>query len=258
MAVSFLDQYLNSPKSIRNFIYSDEYYNYLDEYLKKFEIPQVRITEFIYLLQDLIFKVLTPRSIMELKDIIKTRIELNEDLSNQLAYALFNHFLPKIDKLWQIEKESKEVSLTPEIGELIKKIKEVKEKTRPTKVINLQKIVPSKKENKKEPTVDIAKLVSQDNKNYSEPKLIKIQIPQIKTEELSPTDDKLPPPSDQVNITIPSIKTDELTKTFWSQNKEKNEKKEDKKKEDESKVKVIIKRQKSSKTEDSVIDLSSY
>ncbi|MCS7184168.1 MAG: hypothetical protein NZ866_02370, partial [Patescibacteria group bacterium] len=83
--INFLDQYISAPQSVRDFIFSDEYYSYLEEYLRKFEIDPIKETDFVYFLQDLIFKLFVPKSIMELKDEIIRRFNLEETKANQMA-----------------------------------------------------------------------------------------------------------------------------------------------------------------------------
>lgn len=246
METTFFNQYLIAPPAVREFIYSEEYYQLLEEYLKKFEIKEdLQQTEFVYLLQDLIFKVFTPANVVELKNELRTKLNLNEDLANQLAYILFNRLIPKINNLWK--KETKTERIEPQISELIKKIKEVKEKTKkPTRILNLQKIIPLKKEKGQQETVNIKK-----TSEISQPKVIKIEVPTIKTENIKPTEEKLPT-IEEVNINIPSTKTENLVSTTET------EKQEEIKKDESQTAKVIIKRQKPQKNEGDVIDLSSY
>jgi hypothetical protein len=250
MATTFLDQYLSAPQSVREFIYSDEYHQLLEEYLKKFEIDHSKEIDFIYLIQDLVFRVIAPKSIMELKEEIKSKLNLDENLSNQIAYTLFNFFLPKINNIWQ-EGESKEKSekIEPEISELIKKIEEVKKKTKPTRMVNLQKLIPRKE--KEEKVVNLQVDETSKLMDNQKPKVIKIQIPKIETEGLQPTKEQIIP-QEEIKVQIPQVKTEGLTSTSWS----KKEEKEEEKKENQTKI-VIIKKQKPAK-DDEVIDLSSY
>lgn len=241
----FLNQYLNAPQTIRDFIYSNEFYEILDKYLNKFEISKEKETEFVYLLQDLAFKVIVPKSIMELKDELEKKLNLNSDIANQIAYILFNEFLTKINKLWiEGEEKQKEEKLSPEVSQLIKKIEEVKRKTKPTKILNLQKVIPlQKKESKVTPAINLQK--------PEETKVIKIQIPKIETTDLKPSDKNISIQEKELNIQIPKISSEGLTS--W-QKKEQEEKEE---KEKSSNI-VIIKKEKPQQKEEGAIDLSSY
>ncbi|GIW65808.1 MAG: hypothetical protein KatS3mg094_327 [Candidatus Parcubacteria bacterium] len=263
MTVSFSHNYINSPTNVRNFIYSNEYYDYLEEYLKKFEINENKEIDFIYLLQDLIFKVFEPKSIMELKDEIIKRLSLNENDANQMAYILFSQFIPKINILWQKEKETKEIkSSPPEIANLLKRIQEIKAKTKPGKILNLQKVIPPRKE--KENIVSAINIQKPD-----EVKTIKIEIPKLKTEGLESSNkesikklfkesiDELGKDKDEEKLTfnIPQLKEEGL-KTNTQSSKEEMEKLK-KESEDKSSI-IIIKQQKKSPPEEGIIDLSQY
>lgn len=244
--VNFLYQYLDAPQNIRDFIYSNEFYEILNEYLNKFEITKEKETEFVYLLQDLVLKIIVPKSIMELKDEIVSRLNLKEDITNQIAYILFNRFLTKINQLWiEGESKQKEKETSPEVAQLIKKIEEVKKKTKPTKIINLQKVIlPKEKKSEFTPAINLQK--------PEETKLIKIQIPKIETEDIKPKNEKLPSQDTNLNIQIPKISSEGLT--FWQ--KKDQEVKEGEK---ESSNIIIIKKEKpQQKNEGEAIDLSSY
>ncbi|GIW66183.1 MAG: hypothetical protein KatS3mg095_0081 [Candidatus Parcubacteria bacterium] len=240
---SFGQQYLRAPLAVKYFIHSQEYYDYLEEYLEKFEINRTKETEFVYFLQDLIFKVVEPKSIMELKDEVKRRFNFSDEQCDNIAYTLFNKFIPQINNLWQ-QKRNQEIQ-KPEISNLIKRIKEVKLKTKPSKVLNLQKVIPPKKDSEK--TIQAINIQQPE-----EVKTIKIQIPKIETEGLKITSDKVV--DENLTISIPSTKTEGLEPITWQ--KEEKEKKE-KREGDDSKV-VIIKKSKIPPQEEGAIDLSNY
>lgn len=244
--VNFLYQYLDAPQNIRDFIYSNEFYEILNEYLNKFEITKEKETEFVYLLQDLVLKIIVPKSIMELKDEIVSRLNLKDEIANQIAYILFNRFLTKINQLWiEGESKQKEKEISPELRYLIEKIEEIKKKTKPTKIINLQKVIlPKEKKSEVAPAINLQK--------PEETKLIKIQIPKIKTEDIKPKDEKLPSQDTNLNIQIPKISSEGLTS--W-QKKDQNAKEEEK---ESSNIIIIKKERPQQKNEESAIDLSSY
>ncbi len=160
---TFLEALYEAPLEIRGFLYSDDFYSFLDEYTKKFELNEEQETEFIYLLQDLSIKLIDENA--DLKTIIKERLGLNDENSAALAYHIKTKFLPLVNNIWQsiqkkAEKEEKIIKEAPK--ELVDIIKKVKERQPSTKVLNLQKIIPPKKEfaeieKKKEEAIDLSK-----------------------------------------------------------------------------------------------------
>ncbi|MCS7183868.1 MAG: hypothetical protein NZ866_00790, partial [Patescibacteria group bacterium] len=165
-----------------------------------------------------------------------------------MAYLLFNRFLIIINQIWQEgERLQKEEKISPEISLLIKKIEEVKKKTKPTKILNLQKVItPKSKEKKIIPAINIQK--------SEEPRVVKIQVPKIETKDLTPPSTM--PEISGTKIDIPKIKSENLTPTSWFP-KEEKDKKEKEEKEQSTKV-VIIKKDQRGQKDEGVVDLSQY
>lgn len=253
----FLEKYLQAPSAVKSFFYSDEFNYYLNDYQKKVEIDEHQTTDLVYLLQDLIFKLFEPKSIMELKDYVKDKLKLEEEKANILAYQIFNSLLPKINKLWQEGiKLEEQLFINPEQEKLIKKIEEIKQKTKPTKILNLQKIIPPKKEEAKIKTVIN---LAQEQKPNKE--IIKVQIPQISTESLETKKNEIL--TDKIEINIPKVSSEGLKTQSWSEkDQEKLETSLPKEKNEDSQVKtnvVIIKKSpENKKNEEGIIDLSNY
>lgn len=159
MAKSFIDAYYEAPDEVKLFLYSDDFYAFLDEYVKKFEIKDE--VNFVYLLQDLALKIIEPNE--NLKEIIKSRLNLGEENANQLAFHIKTKFMPLFENLWQEQKETKSTpqlikqEIPKQIVDLVQQQKEVA----PQKILNLQKIIPPKQEettNKEENPVDLSSL----------------------------------------------------------------------------------------------------
>jgi hypothetical protein len=162
---SFLDAYTYAPLEVREFLNSDDFYSFLDEYIKKFELKEEKEIEFTYLLQDIAVRLIDENA--DLKEIIKERLGLNDTDAGSLAFHIKNKFLPLVNSVWQIsqkreEREEKVIKTAPkEIADIIQKIKE---RPSPTKVLNLQKVIPPKTEEikkieeKKESAIDLSKV----------------------------------------------------------------------------------------------------
>jgi len=160
---SFLDAYSSVPLEVQSFLYSDDFYSFLDEYIKKFELKEEKEIEFTYLLQDIVVKLIDEN--MDLKEIIKQRLGLNDEDAGSLAFHIKNKFFPLVNSVWQTvqkreEKEEKFIKSVP--SELVDIIQKIKEKPSPTKVLNLQKVIPPKSEEirkieeKKESAIDLS------------------------------------------------------------------------------------------------------
>jgi hypothetical protein len=159
---SFIDSLYEAPLEVRSFLYSDDFYSFLDEYIKKFELKEKKEIEFTYLLQDIAVRLINENA--DLKEIIKERLGLNDTDAGSLAFHIKNKFLPLVNSVWQIsqKREEKVIKTAPkEIADIIQKIKE---KPSPTKVLNLQKVIPPKTEEikkleeKKESAIDLSKV----------------------------------------------------------------------------------------------------
>jgi hypothetical protein len=147
MEKSFADLYLSAPQNVKDFMLSDDFISFCDEMIKKFEISEDKELDFIYLLQDLVVKLIEPKEQVELKDIIKQRLNFDEEISKQLAYHIWAKFLPFIKKIWEEAEKPKEELREEFIERIIKKEPEIPKPT-PT-ILNLQKIIPPKKEGPK-------------------------------------------------------------------------------------------------------------
>jgi hypothetical protein len=147
MEKSFADLYLSAPQNVKDFMLSDDFISFCDEMIKKFEISEDKELDFIYLLQDLVVKLIEPKEQVELKDIIKQRLNFDEEISKQLAYHIWAKLLPFIKKIWEEAEKPKEELREEFIERIIKKEPEIPKPT-PT-ILNLQKIIPPKKEGPK-------------------------------------------------------------------------------------------------------------
>jgi hypothetical protein len=148
MEKSFADLYLSAPQNVKDFMLSDDFISFYEEMVKKFEITEDKELDFMYLLQDLVVKLIEPKEQTELTDIIKQRLNFDEEISKQLAYHIWTKFLPFIKKIWEGAEKPKEEETKEELIErIIKKEPEIPKPT-PT-ILNLQKIIPPKKEGPK-------------------------------------------------------------------------------------------------------------
>jgi hypothetical protein len=156
MEKSFADLYLSAPQNVKDFMLSDDFISFYEEMIKKFEITEDKELDFMYLLQDLVVKLIEPKEQIELKDIIKQRLNFDEETSKQLAYHIWTKFLPFIKKIWEGAEKPKEEETKEELIErIIKKEPEIPKPT-PT-ILNLQKIIPPKKEGSK--PIDLKKTI---------------------------------------------------------------------------------------------------
>jgi len=160
---SFLDSYLSAPLEVQSFLYSDDFYSFLDEYIKKFELKDEKEMAFTYLLQDIVVRLIDES--MDLKAIIKERVGLNDEASTSLAYHIKNKFFPLVNSVWQTsqkreEKEKQAIKTAPK--EIVDIIQKIKERPKSTKILNLQKVIPPKSEEikkieeKKESAIDLS------------------------------------------------------------------------------------------------------
>jgi len=139
---SFIDAYTEAPDRVKEFLYSDDFYSFFEEYRKKFEISDEYEVEFIYLLQDLAIK----RFDLEkesLTEIIRNRLNYDTEKAKQLEYHIKTRFLPLVEPLWKEEKEETQKikkEVPKEVIDLIQKAKEAP----PQKILNLQKVVKTK------------------------------------------------------------------------------------------------------------------
>lgn len=158
MAKSFIDAYLEAPEEIKLFLYSDDFYSFFSEYLKKFEIKDE--IGFTYLLQDVVLKII--ESDEELKEAIKSRLNLSEENSKQLVFHIKTKFIPLFEKLWEKEKilPKEEPKIKREVPKEVIDLFQKRREVSPQKVLNLKKVIPPKKETpvKKEEAVDLTNL----------------------------------------------------------------------------------------------------
>jgi len=163
MDKSFLDAYTEAPEIVQAFLYSDDFYSFLDEYTKRFEMDDETSIEFAYLLQDLAIKRLDLES-KTLNEIIRERLNYDAEKASQLEFHIKTKFLPLVEKLWEKPKETPKPSqikreIPAEIRDIIQKAKEVP----PQKVLNLQKVIPPKQEvpqikQKEEKVIDLSQI----------------------------------------------------------------------------------------------------
>lgn len=158
MVKSFIDAYTEAPDEIKIFLYSDDFYSFLDECIKKFEIKDT--VSFTHLLQDLALKIIGETE--NLKEIIKSRLNLDDENANQLAFHIRTKFVPLFEKLWKKEVpiERQEVRLKTEAPKEVVDLIQKKKEQSPLKVLNLKKVIPPKKEIpiKEEPAIDLRNL----------------------------------------------------------------------------------------------------
>ncbi|MGC8981674.1 MAG: hypothetical protein ACP5JU_01875 [Minisyncoccia bacterium] len=143
MEKTFADSYLSAPENVKNFIFSDDFIAFYEEMVKKFEMDEETDLNFVYLLQDLVVKFIEPKDQVELKDIIKLRLNYDDEKAKQLSYHIWSRFKYFIDKIWEGKEEKKE-----EGEELLERIirKEPEIPKPKASILNLKKIIPPKKE----------------------------------------------------------------------------------------------------------------
>jgi len=258
MVKSFYEQILKAPQSVIDYMYGEEFWNLYEELIEKFEIKEeTKKRDVLYLLYDILFRVIEPISAESLKEVLMSNLKLDSLVADQMAYYIYPKLVLKVKDIWESpQKEERRVKINAEdeyLKNLIKRIKEIKTKSKPSRILNLQKVIPPKQEEQK-PAIDLKNIeVKKDVGEEKEEKLIRITIPQISQESLKVEKEEMPielkEEGEKINLQIPSFKTEGL-KT------EDNIKKETEikaKAEKEGKV-VILKEQR--KKEEGAIDLS--
>ena len=96
---AFLDAYYEAPDEIKGFLYSDDFYAFYDEYVKKFEMDEEEGLNFIYLLQDLAVKAIDYET-ENIAEAIKQRLNYDDEKAKQLEYHIKSRFLPLVEPLW--------------------------------------------------------------------------------------------------------------------------------------------------------------
>ncbi len=176
------DAYLKMPEEIRRFIDSDDFFAFLDEYAKKFDMydDNEKYIEFDYLLQDLAVKFIEPADQNELKNIIKERLKMADEFAGQLAYHIWSKYMFMVRNIWrrvEEKKEKKVISEKPEtIEEIIKKVKEIRREKSPLRVLNLQKVIPPKE--KPQPIIEepVKEEIEEKEETLNVPHQISVKI----------------------------------------------------------------------------------
>ncbi|MEM5782247.1 MAG: hypothetical protein QXD43_03585, partial [Candidatus Aenigmatarchaeota archaeon] len=146
MENNFANFYKNAPQGVKNFLNSLDFYNFILDIAEKFELSSDLEINFAYLLQDLSVKLIEYKDQNELKELIKSRLNIDDTKASQLAYHISLKFIPLLKKVWQ-EKESsteKEEKIKL-LGKIIKQEAEIPKKG---PILNLKKIIPPQKEAK--------------------------------------------------------------------------------------------------------------
>ena len=98
---TYLNLYNQSPQSIKNFINSDDYFNFFDECVKKFEIDDDTQINFDYLIQDISIKFFEPESVGSLAIEITKRLNFEQEKSSQIAHYIWTRFKPLVIQVWK-------------------------------------------------------------------------------------------------------------------------------------------------------------
>jgi len=268
MPKSFYGQILKAPQSVIDYTYGEEFWKLYEELIEKFEIKEnSKKRDILYLLYDILFKVFEPISADSLKEEIIARLNLETIIADQMAYYIYPKLVLKIKDIWEAppkEEKKPEISYEDEyLKNLIKKIKETQTKYKPSRILNLQKVIPPKQKEEKVQSLDLKNIeIKKEADKEKEDKLIRITLPSISEESLRVKKEEMPvelekkEEEEKINIQIPLTKAEGLKTRAEIPKTEEQIKKEEEikvKTEKEGKV-VILKEQR--KEEEGVIDLS--
>ncbi|KKS19211.1 MAG: hypothetical protein UU76_C0003G0014 [Parcubacteria group bacterium GW2011_GWC1_41_7] len=115
----FADLYNHSPLDVQNFLYSDDFWFFVDEAEKKFSIEEEQSIQFAYLLQDFAMGATEFDNQAGLTEALKTDVGIRADLAPSLAYMIWTRFKPLFEHLKKQAEEKQEASRQEQLRSVI-------------------------------------------------------------------------------------------------------------------------------------------
>lgn len=145
--LNFFEKYNQAPESIKNFLNSENYFSFLDEYAKKFELEENEVA-LDFLLRDIAVKAIEADSIDAIVAEIKSRLNFDQEQASGLGHFIFSRFLPLIKKRWESWNEQVEAEKQSDIQALLDEIKKQETPRMNSPVINLNRAAPNLNQNR--------------------------------------------------------------------------------------------------------------
>lgn len=115
----FADLYNRSSPEIKNFLYSDDFWFFVDEAEKKYTVSEEQHVQFIYLLQNFAIGAIRFESQGELAENLKTDVGVQADFAPSLAYMIWTRFKPLFENLKKQVEEKQEASRQEQLQSVI-------------------------------------------------------------------------------------------------------------------------------------------